>query len=300
MAKNNGELSTQIAERGGAMTPLAIQNKFEAWRGQHAKKLVDMCGDSSTADKAYVICMNTIARNPSLKECDFNSLASCILQSLQLKLFPGPFQECAYVPLFNGKTQKKEAQFWIQYQGIVKLIRNAGNKAVIARVVCEGDYFEYREGESAPVYAPATVMGKKRGGPLFCYAAICTTENLWQVEVMSPEQIAVTKSRSKGATKADSPWNSKYEDDVYAMWSKTVLKRAAKWCTKSPELVQGIDLDNAVDGEPEQRRINIFDAEKQPSEMLDEPQGKLSAPVEIISEETGEVDFNNVSASVPK
>jgi len=310
MAKNNTELATQIAGAGGAMTPLAIQGKFENWRAQHGKKFAALVGDEKTADKFFVVCMNTIARNPALIECDFASLTSCMLQSFQLNLFPGPFAECAYVPLFNGKTQRKEANFWIQYPGIVKLIRNAGNKAVVARVVCEGDYFEYKEGDSPPVFAPAAVMGKKRGGPLFCYAAICTTDNLWQVEVMSPEQIAVTKSRSRGATKQDSPWNSKYEDDVYAMWSKTVLKRAAKWCTKSAELVRAIEVDDEIENENEPRKVNIFEVAKQPSEMLDEPQEVIGSgnPVPrgvITNVATGEadltpedIDFNNVSSSI--
>jgi phage RecT family recombinase len=150
------------------------------------------------------------------------------LQSFQLNLFPGVSQECAYVPLNNRRTGKVEANFWLQYQGLVKLLRNAGNKVIIARVVFEGDHFEYNEGAHAPVYAPAVVLGKKRGKPLFAYAAVCTAQDMWQVEVMSPEQINVIKGRSMGARMPDSPWNSPHEDDVFAMWAKTVLKRVSK------------------------------------------------------------------------
>lgn len=260
MAQNNAELSTQIQQQGGKMTPLVIQDALDKWKGKYADKLASLAGDKAQADKVFTICMNTVARNPALLECDFGTLANCILQSFQLGLYPGPFQECAYVPMNNNKTGKKEANFWPQYQGIVKLLLNAGNRTVVARVVRENDFFEFREGQNSPLYAPAVVVGKQRGARLFCYAAICTRHSMWQVEIMSPEQIATTKSRSRGATRSDSPWNSKYEDDVDVMWQKTVLKRCAKWCTKSAELVDAIEADNKIDGDPEiSVRSKVFD-----------------------------------------
>ena len=229
-----------------------IQQKIDAWRGKHGERLMQLAGNKEKADKFFVICLNTISKNPNLLSCNFETLAGCILQSFQLGLMPGVFQECAYVPLNSKKKLPNgqeeyvlEANFWLQYQGLVKLLMNAGNKAVIARVVFENDYFGYKEGHEKPDYAPAVVLGKTRGKPLFCYAAVCTAQDMWQVEVMSPEQVEVIKSRSKGAKAYDSPWNSKFVDDVYAMWAKTVLKRVSKWCTKSAELVSALEADES-------------------------------------------------------
>lgn len=275
MAENNQALATQIAAQGGKMTPLVIQGTLEKWKEQHAEKLVALAGSAADADKVYTICMNTVARNPALLECDFSTIANCILQSFQLGLYPGPFQECAFVPI------KGKAEFWPQYPGIVKLILNAGNKCVIARVVRENDYFEYREGLQQPLYAPATILGKKRGKRLFAYAAICTRHGLWQVEVMDPDQIAVIKSRSHGAKTKFSPWCSEYEDDVDAMWAKSVLKRAAKWCTKSSELVAAIQQDNNVDGDAEisvQQRQRIVDMPLGSSEAIEGVSEKKQLP----------------------
>lgn len=278
MAKDNAELSSQLAAQGAKSGPLALQGNLDKWKALHGDKLVALAGDKEKADKVFVVCMNTISRNPALLECTFESIASCILQSFQLNLFPGPFQECAYVPLRNGKTGRTEANFWPQYQGLVKLMRNAGNKAVVARVVFENDFFQFREGADSPVYAPAVVLGKKRGKPLFVYAAVLTSSDMWQVEVMSPEQIASVKSRSRGATKPDSPWNSKYEDDVYVMWAKTALKRAGRWCTKSAELTAAMEADNEVDGDPTLARAKIIDLNKNQEALPGEVQPGLSAP----------------------
>lgn len=287
MAKTNADLSTQLAERGAQITPLAVQDKLDKWKAQHGDKLIALAGDQATADKVFVVCMNTISRSPALLECSFPSIAACILQSFQLNLFPGPFSECSYVPLRNGRTGQTEANFWPGYQGIVKLMLNAGNKTVVARVVFENDSFEYREGLNAPAYAPAVVMFKKRGRPLFAYAAVCTRAGMWQVEVMDLDQIAAIKSRSRGASKPDSPWNSKYEDDVYAMWAKTVLKRVAKWCTKSAELVAAVEADNEIDGDPSLARAKIIDLAAGPDRLAlggGEGQKSIDAPA---AEENG-------------
>lgn len=278
MAKSNAELAAKVD--GVRLEKLGIQEQLERWKSQHLDKLSKLAGNQDTAEKIFVICMNTVGKNPDLLQCTFESIANCILQSFQLNLFPGPFQECGYVPLENGKLSAQlnrkviEANFWPQYQGLVKLMRNAGNRSVVARVVFENDMFQYHEIERGPVYIPAVVLRKKRGQPLFVYASVCNSQGMYQVEVMDLDQINQIKSRSRGAKSEKSPWNSKYLDDQYAMWSKTCLKRLQKWCTKSPELVTAIQMDNVVDGDIELQKENLLDLlgngekEKEPANVV--------------------------------
>lgn len=249
MAQSNEQLSRQLVEQGAKPTQLALQNQLENWKNQHFKKLASIAGDRQVAEKMYVICLNTIGRNPKLLDCTFESIISCMMQSFQLGLYPGPLQECAYVPLKNGKTGKTDANFWPQYNGLVKLILNGGTKCVVSRVVYEGDVFTFREGLEPPNYCPAAVLGVERGERKFVYAAACTASGMWQVEVMSPKQIESIKARSKGAKFNDSPWNSPHEDDVNWMWRKTCLKQLVKLLAKSSELATAIELDNQVDGD---------------------------------------------------
>lgn len=279
MAKDNAELSNRIAQSGGKITTLAIQGQLDKWKTEHLEKFVKMMGSQEKAEKIFVICLNTISRNPKLLECSPASIQACIMQCFQLNLFPGAFQECAFVPFAGTAT------FMVQYQGLVKLMLNAGNKGVIARCVFENDYFEYREGHAAPIYAPAVVMGKKRGSLLFSYAAVCTIHGHWQVEVLDLVQLDNTKKRSKGAKMSDSPWNATGEkiDDYYVMCSKTALKRVSKWCTKSSELVQAIEVDNISDGDPQYSKASIIDLMSTPensTQPFAEPEQKtIEAPV---------------------
>ena len=296
MAKSNTELSDKIASKKPAkFEQLQIQEQLSQWRDKHVEKLAALAGNKDAAEKIFVICMNTIGKNPDLMQCTFESIANCILQSFQLNLFPGAFQECGYVPLKNGRLTQlagrevKEANFWPQYQGLVKLLRNAGNKAVIARVVCENDHFEYREGLEAPVYIPAVCLKKKRGSALFVYSAVLSPQGGWQVEVMDLDQINVIKSRSQGAKKSDSPWNSKHIDDQYTMWAKTCLKRVSKWCAKSAELVMAIESDNVVDGDPTLLRASARDLLGNSDVPLALPQAENSEATEPTEEEKAKI-----------
>lgn len=248
MAKTNTELSQNLVSEGAKMTPLVIQQKLENWKLKHESKLIALAKDKAIADRIFVICMNTITKNPYLLECTFESIAACILQSFQLQLFPGPFGEVAYVPLRNRNLNgAREANFWPEYQGLIKLMLNAGNKCVISRVVREGDTFEFNEGLDRPLYIPAAVAGRTRGKVLFTYATVCTRAGLWQTVVVDEDEIESVKARSKGAQKSDSPWNSQVEYDVDAMRCKTAVKRVSKFCSKSPELMIAVSVDEHID-----------------------------------------------------
>lgn len=278
MAENNRELSRQLTEQGAKPTSLSLQSKLDEWKGAHFRKLVSIAGDSSTAERMYVICLNTVSRNPKLLDCTFASLIGCIMQSFQLGLYPGPLQECAYVPLKNNRAGVTEANFWPQYNGLVKLMLNSGAKCVVSRVVYEGDSFTFKEGLEPPNYCPAAVKGvDDRGERRFVYAAVCTQSGMWQVEVMSPKQVNVIKSRSKGANTADSPWNSKFEDDVNWMWRKTCLKQLSKLVSKSAELATAIELDNQIDGDINIPAKSAVVVELAPKEIEHE-----EAPVEVV------------------
>ena len=282
MAKSNEQLSERIAAKGGEMSPLVIKSKLDEWSKRFMPELISLADNEAEAKKIFTICLNTISRNPKLIECEFGTLANCIMQSFQLKLYPGPFQQCAFVPLKNGKTGKLEANWWPQYQGLNELMLRAGNKLVIAHVVREGDHFEYKEGREPPSYAPAVVMGKKRGKALFTYAAVCTRDGFWRVEVMDEEQMETLKNRSKAVQNAkkygsgDTPWLSKIDDDVDAMRCKSVVKRVSKWVSKSADLITAMELDDEVDGDDKFNRYKILDLQK--SEVEAEPEQKTALP----------------------
>lgn len=241
---DNKALSSKLAAKGGKQVALSLQHTLQTWFEKNIDTLKDAAGgDLDVARKVYAVCLGYIARSPQLLDCNPQSLTTCIIHSISTGLFPKPFNECAYVP-FKG-----EAQFIAQYEGLIKLILDAGNKAAFGRVVRVGDLFEYYEGEKAPLYVPAAVLGNKRGDRLFAYAAICNRSGYWLVEVFDPERIATIKARSPAARHPSSPWNSQYEYDIDAMWAKCPLRHLAKFVSKNQKLADAIESDKEADGE---------------------------------------------------
>lgn len=245
MNDNNKKLAGQIAQNTGKLTPLAIQGMLDNWKRVHFPKLAALARTRDEAERLYTVCMNTISKTPKLLECSFESIANCILTSYQLNLYPGPMQECAYVPFAGVAT------FMPQYQGIVKLCYNSGFiKSIATLVVWEGEIFEYEEGLNPTLrHVPNLDIDHAKAARLCVYCVIKTRYDDCQITVLSPRFIAGIKGRSKGAKKDDSPWNSKIPDDVDWMWKKTALKQALKLIPKSSELADAIDLDNQLESE---------------------------------------------------
>lgn len=246
MANNNSNqaLAGQIAQNTGKLTPLAIQHQLDTWKKAHFPKLAALASTRDEAEKLFTICMNTISKTPKLLECSFDSIANCVLTSFQLKLYPGAMQECAYVPFAGVAT------FMPQYQGLTKLCYNSGFiKSISCNVVWEGEHFKYQEGlEPILEHIPDLDIDHNKASRVCVYCVIKTRYNDVQITVLSPRFINGIKARSKGASKSDSPWNSKFPDDVDWMWKKTALKQALKLIPKSSELADAVDHDNVIEG----------------------------------------------------
>jgi recombination protein RecT len=247
----NKQLASQIANNTGRNTSLAIQDKLETWKSKHFPKLMALCSNKTEAEKMYVVCMNTISRSPRLLECSFDSIATCILTSYQLKLFPGPMQECAFIPFGNVAT------FVPMYAGLLKLCYNSGFiKSIDVDVVWEGEEFEFTKGlETRLVHVPNLDIDVSKTQRKAVYCVIKTVYGDTQVTVLSPRFINGIKARSKGAKKPDSPWNGTV-DDVSWMWKKTAVKQALKMIPRSADLQRVIEIDDETESDkPSQKPI---------------------------------------------
>lgn len=247
----NKQLASQIANNTGRNTSLAIQDKLETWKSKHFPKLMALCANKTEAEKMYVVCMNTISRSPRLLECSFDSIATCILTSYQLKLFPGPMQECAFIPFGNVAT------FVPMYAGLLKLCYNSGFiKSIDVDVVWEGEEFEFTKGlETRLVHVPNLDIDVTKTQRKAVYCVIKTVYGDTQVTVLSPRFIAGIKARSKGAKKPDSPWNGG-PDDISWMWKKTAVKQALKMIPRSADLQRVVEIDDETESDkPSQKPI---------------------------------------------
>jgi recombination protein RecT len=241
MAKDNTTLATTIQQSGGIMTPTAFSGQCGAWFKANGKRMGNLWGSEDAARRALLVAMQTVNANPYLLKCSIDSFFECLLTASELRLLPGPMQECAFVP-FAGK-----AKFVPMYQGLVKLCYNSGVvKSLTANVVYDADDFDFLLGsEQYLKHKPFLGPRSERGERMCVYSCIRTVWGDSQIVVLPISFIEGIKARSAGAKRSDSPWSNGNPDDYDAMAKKTALKQALKFVPKSTELARAIAADDA-------------------------------------------------------
>lgn len=237
-------MTKAIAKRGQP-TVLAMLDRY---KDQIARALPR----HMSVDRMVRIVMTEIRRTPQLLEADPASLFGAVIQAAQLGLEPGVNGQAHLVPFRNGRTGRIEAQFIPGYKGLMDLARRSGKvRTITARVVREGDLFEYALGTDE------FIRHVPRSGPdaevVAAYAVAVLEDGTKQVEVMLREEIDRIRQRSKAASSG--PWVTDYEE----MARKTVVRRICKYLPASVELATAVALDEAAEGGRSQRNEAILD-----------------------------------------
>lgn len=263
MAENpNQRMSSEVAAKSRHDLVGVFETAVKQWWHINGRKMTSLCGSEDMARKLLVTAINVVSKNPRLAECEFQTFASCLLQSAELNLFPGALEEVAYVPLNNNKTKRLECNFWPMYKGLTKLAYNSGFvKSISCEVVYDSDEFEFELGTHQFLrHRPFLGDIKERGNRTCAYCVINTSTGDSVIKVVSIGFIDGIKSRAPGGGKPESPWNA--SDDSYdAMCRKTVFKQAAKFIPKSDKLAQAIEADSRFDNE-DATRTKMLDGSK--------------------------------------
>lgn len=169
-------------------------------------------------------------RNPALLDCEKNSLVASLVEASTLGLEVDGVQGHGYlVPFFDKKSGVSKVQFMPGYKGFLELARRSGQVVSIdARVVYEGDLFEYQYGLDPYVkHTPGEVRDPKK---LYAAYAVCKLKDGGvQFEVMLRVDIEAIKSRSRSGNSG--PWVT----DTAEMWKKTALRRLCKMLPMSAQ-----------------------------------------------------------------
>jgi len=262
IAKGQTEnLSKALVQSGGTRNTVeAFKSTLGQWWIAKQPDISRLAGSPEEAKRVYSTLMHVIQKNPALLECTMESIFDCLMNTATLRLYPGPMNECAYVPLRNSKKECKEANFWMQYPGIIKLALNSGFvRKIKTAVVYEDEIFEYEEGvETHFRHVPSRKAVEQRGQRIGVYALLVTRYDEIVVEFLNPDQVMRIKNGSPGAQKSDSPWNNSNPYTVNWMWRKTAVKQALKEIPKSAELALALELDNATE-RPDLAKSKVID-----------------------------------------
>lgn len=222
----------------------------------------------SKRDTFVTSVVSAVTTNPSLAECDRNTIASAALQGASLELSPSPILGHFYfVPYKDNKNNRTVAQFQIGYKGYIQLaIRSGQYRRLNVLEIRQGElkgWNPFSEDISVEIEENDRIRSEL---PVVGYYAMFELTNgfrkamYWSKEKM--ENHALTYSKGYKAKKGYTFW----ERDFDAMALKTMLRHLlSKWGVMSIDLQAGIERDMTVDG-------NIID-------LSDMPGNEPAAPV---------------------
>lgn len=215
------------------ITGMEHQFALAAPRGVEAQQLVR---DALTA----------LAQNPDLKECDPRSVLGGLMTMAQLGLRVGVLGHGWLIPFRNRKTQQKEAQLVIGYQGMIALAYRSNDVAKItARTVHENDQFSLEYGLNEHLTHRPSV--RDRGKPTGYYATVkLKGSDDVMFYFMTHEEMCVYRDRYAMAKNRDGkvvgPWLSEFE----GMAKKTCIRQLAKYMPKGTDLAVAMAVDDTV------------------------------------------------------
>ena len=268
---------TNIAElqRGAPQKPavgmreisaLPKQQQFPKMLEAFKKEIAIALPSHLNADRMARIALTCFRQNPTLAECEPQSVFACIVMASQLGLEPGLMGQAYLIP-FNKKVKRNGRDEWVKecqlipgYQGLVDLARRSGRiKSLEAHVVYANDRFECSFGlEPRLVHEPK--WDGARGDFRLVYAVAHLTDGGVHVEVMSADQVRTIRDRSQNVQNAkkynkQTPWDTDFDQ----MAIKTVLRRICKFLPKSVELASALALE-AINARGRSQEIDLTDA----------------------------------------
>lgn len=218
------------------------QVSLRQWIAKMADQIKCALPSTITPERMSRIAMTAISKDSKLASSTPESFMGALLTSAQLGLECNtPLGQSYLIPFWNGKKGCLETQFQLGYQGLIDLCyRTNQYKTIQARVVYEGDVFEYEYGLEE--YLSHKPMGKSET-PIAVYAYYQLINGAKAFEVMTWEQIEKHSKKYSQSIKSDSsPWNT----DPESMAKKTVLKKVLKYAPKTVEVAEAVNGDSAI------------------------------------------------------
>ncbi len=200
-----------------------------------------------SVERLVHLMLSATSRQPALLECTKESFLNFCLRSAETGLEPIGAGGCWAVPFKNKYTGKKEVVFIPDWRGMIQLAKKPGPgnevgqiKHAYGEVVKANDAFDYQLGDAPSItHKPAL---KDRGETVGAYCVCVLPDDSKHIEWMNREELDAIQNRSKA--KDEGPWVT----DADAMRIKTVVKRALKVFSASPQLQTAIAYDNQALG----------------------------------------------------
>lgn len=221
-----------------------------------AQKQINKILGSSNGTRFITSIISAVNVNPTLQECDNQSILSAALLGESLKLSPSPQLGNYYMVPFNDKVRGKIASFQIGYKGYIQLaIRSGQYKKLNVLSIKEGELIRYDPLNEEIQVKLIDDEEVREDAPTIGYYAMFEYTNgfrktlYWSRAKM--EKHAIKYSKGYQAKKGYTFWEKDFDGMAY----KTMLRQLiSKWG------VMSIDMENAFT-----RDMAVLDEEGNPT-----------------------------------
>lgn len=211
----------------------AIQEQIRTSLQALAPQLKAALPPHINVEKFIRVAQTAILTNPSVLNCERNSLFAACLKAAQDGLLPDG-KEAALVPFGQVAT------YMPMVAGIMKKVRNSGElSSIMSQIVYEKDPFRYWVDENGEhlTHEP-NILSIDRGQPVGAYAIARTKDGGTYIEVMTRDD--VERVRDSSRSKDSGPWKLWPEE----MAKKTAIRRLSKRLPMSTDLEDTIQRDD--------------------------------------------------------
>ena len=225
-------MTTAISRRD----QLTALNEF---LGTKRKSLVKIAPKGTDVDRIIRVAMFEAAKNERLVQCSPTAGYLALAKACELNLVAGGvLHRASLVPMWNRKAKTYDAELWIEYTGLMDLVKRSGEVAhFVARVVHENDEFDHHFDLEHGEVLKHRVNYEDPGGLKLAYAVCYYKDGQRQVEVMRKDQI--DKIRSNSRSPDNGPWAQHTEE----MWRKTVIRRICKYLPLTSDTTAVLEHD---------------------------------------------------------
>lgn len=192
-----------------------------------------------SAERVVRMASFACGQNNKLLECSPTKLLTEVMRAAALGLDVGGVSGTAYIVPYKGVPK-----LVVGYKGYIELAMRSGKvRKVVARLVYDGDHFDYDLGINERLEHKPKHRASGWDNVTHAYAFAKLTGGDSVFEVLTREQIEQRRGRSATSNSDRSPWTT----DPEAMARKTAIRALVPLLPQSPEIAAALELDHRAD-----------------------------------------------------